>query len=131
MVGYRGPLIDPVTLGPALGCENCRHFDPQGLPRCAAFPGGIPLPILGGDVAHDRPLPGDHGIQFAPIEWPEEELERAASGAIRELTGDQRPASCTPPKAGWGLKRARGDDVARTPEAYHPKQATMQPPNRQ
>ncbi len=35
--------------------------------RCAAYPAGIPLPIIGGDLAHDRPLPGDHGIQFEPL----------------------------------------------------------------
>ena len=60
-------LLDPLTGGPYRGCEVCRHFDPTGMPRCAAYPNGIPLPILGGDLAHDRPLPGDHGIRFEPM----------------------------------------------------------------
>ncbi len=59
-----------------LGCHVCRHVDPQGLPRCAAFPDGIPLPILAGDLPHDRPLPGDHGIQFAPLDRLEDGLDR-------------------------------------------------------
>lgn len=59
--------LDPLTGRPYMGCDVCRHFDPRGLPRCAAYPGGIPLPIVGGDLAHDRPLPGDHGIQFEPL----------------------------------------------------------------
>jgi hypothetical protein len=59
--------LDPLTGRPYRGCDVCRHFDPRGLPRCAAYPDGIPLPILGGDIAHDRPLPGDHGIQFEPL----------------------------------------------------------------
>ena len=80
-------LIDPVTLGPYLGCENCRHFDALGRPRCAAFPDGIPLPILSGEVAHDRPLPGDHGIRFEPIERDEETLEQARHP---ELSDDLR-----------------------------------------
>ena len=48
-------MLDPLTGLPYRGCDTCRHFDPQGLPRCAAYPDGIPLPILGGDIAHERP----------------------------------------------------------------------------
>lgn len=59
-----GLLQDPLTGQPYKGCDICRHFDPRGWPRCAAYPDGIPLPILGGDIAHDRPLLGDHGVRF-------------------------------------------------------------------
>ena len=59
-----------------LGYHLCRHLDPQGLPRCVAYPDGIPLPILSGDLPHDRPLPGDHGIQFAPLNRIEDALDR-------------------------------------------------------
>lgn len=59
--------MNPATGQPFIGCLNCRHLDWRRMTRCAAYPDGIPLPILGGDVAHDRPLPGDHGIQFAPM----------------------------------------------------------------
>lgn len=69
MTKHRPALLDPLTNQPYMGCEVCRHLLPHGgLPRCAAYPDGIPLPILAGDLPHDRPLPGDHGIQFAPVD---------------------------------------------------------------
>src|SRR5687768_12722376 len=80
-------LLDPLTGLPYRGCDTCRHFDPQGLPRCAAYPDGIPLPILGGDLAHDQPLPGDHGIQYEPLsvqELREREERFAPSDPDRE-----------------------------------------------
>ena len=58
-----------------IGCLFCRHLDPQGLPRCAAYSLGIPLPILAGDLPHDRPLSGDQGIQFEPVDDPEAVLD--------------------------------------------------------
>jgi hypothetical protein len=58
------PLLDPMTNQPYMGCDICRHLLREGgLSRCAVYPFGISLPILGGDIAHNRPLPGDHGIQ--------------------------------------------------------------------
>jgi hypothetical protein len=32
--------------------------------RCAAFPGGIPTPILLLEADHREPYPGDNGIRF-------------------------------------------------------------------
>lgn len=37
---------------------------------CAAFPRGIPEPILLGEADHRRPYPGDHGIRFTPAAAP-------------------------------------------------------------
>lgn len=51
-------------------CIHCRHLDPSGERKCAAFPGGIPLPIWLGENDHREPFPGDHGIQFAPVREP-------------------------------------------------------------
>jgi hypothetical protein len=50
------------------GCAYCIHNRDDG--TCAASPDGIPLPIGGGDIAHTRPLPGDHGIQFEGVRDP-------------------------------------------------------------
>ena len=43
-------------------CGSCGHHD--GFFRCAAFPEGIPFPILSGGLAHIEPLPNDNGIQY-------------------------------------------------------------------
>ena len=34
---------------------------------CKAFPDGIPLPIIAGDIGHLEPFPGDNGIQYEPV----------------------------------------------------------------
>ena len=49
-----------ITLGPR--CLYCKHFE-KGC-KCAAFPEGIPVAILGEEVEHLTPYKGDHGIQF-------------------------------------------------------------------
>jgi hypothetical protein len=50
-------------------CHYCVHAEigKDGSAACSAFPGGIPEPILRGDVKHDQPYPGDHGILFEPV----------------------------------------------------------------
>lgn len=51
-------------------CANCTYF--QGGVFCAAYPKGIPLPILGGDMPHFESLegygaiPDDGGIVYEP-----------------------------------------------------------------
>jgi len=50
-------------------CFRCKHFTEDSLPlACAAFPKGIPVPILVAKADHTEPYEGDHGIQFEPRE---------------------------------------------------------------
>ncbi len=63
-------------------CSYCAHLDEGGARRCAAFPGGIPLPIWLGENDHRRPYAGDHGIQFE--EWKEAAAE-APEAAMAEV----------------------------------------------
>lgn len=43
-------------------CNNCKHW--HGGLVCDAYPQGIPWPIMAGDIAHLKPLPDDHGLQW-------------------------------------------------------------------
>jgi hypothetical protein len=49
-------------------CIHCRHLDPSSgegeVPRCLAFPNGVPAAFLFGDDDHTSPYPGDRGIRF-------------------------------------------------------------------
>lgn len=57
----RDPFYSPV-------CTTCRHLDVEGDQTCRAFPQGIPAVIWRGDNMHRRPYPGDHGIQYEPVQ---------------------------------------------------------------
>ena len=43
-------------------CYDCKHSNDDG--TCAAFPSGVPLEILSGEVNHFLPYEGDNGIQY-------------------------------------------------------------------
>ncbi len=43
-------------------CATCIHFFP-GYGICKAFPDGIPDDIFLGNIDHNEPVEGDHGIQ--------------------------------------------------------------------
>ncbi len=49
-------------------CWICRHYDDSaGVMACAAFPEGIPQPIIDFEFDHREPHPDDNGVQFEPL----------------------------------------------------------------
>ena len=62
----REPLEGQIIVGL---CVSCKHKWPA--PKCAAFPDGIPGIFLSGKAEHTIPHPGDHGIQYEPMEEDE------------------------------------------------------------
>lgn len=56
-------------------CFECAHFRGalKGKIVCLAFPDGIPPELGRKGVIHDKPYPGDHGIQFE--QYVEEPLD--------------------------------------------------------
>lgn len=55
-------------------CMRCEHYhvypkmkDGIPIPHCDAFPERIPPEIFAEEVSHDKPYPGDHGIQYEPV----------------------------------------------------------------
>ena len=46
-------------------CLYCQHYRVRQTGfKCAAFPGGIPAPIINGQHNHADEFPGDNGIRF-------------------------------------------------------------------
>ncbi len=106
-------------------CAFCRH---KGRDQtCSAFPAGIPAPILGNEVSHERPIEGDHGVRLEPTEiasdlfehvtglpWPAsavgyDQLEAALAHARDTATIDDHLAALLR-RADLLSVRARGDD---------------------
>ena len=69
------PVVSPV-------CIYCRHLRLHEGRTCDAFPerDSIPLEIWLGENDHQSPYPGDHGIQFEPVDT---EYARRRFGAAR------------------------------------------------
>ena len=51
-------------------CMWCKHYRWSSGAGCKAFPDGIPDEIWYSCNPHTEPLPGDHGVQFEPIDPP-------------------------------------------------------------
>ncbi|HRP70302.1 MAG TPA: hypothetical protein PLY93_12270 [Turneriella sp.] len=60
-------------------CLYCTHYQSirhgEKIPRCKAFPDGIPMPLFFTEVSHRKPYPLDNGIQFEPIDELKESEE--------------------------------------------------------
>lgn len=55
----------PGEVGPQ--CTYCARVDPDSIyPRCPAFPGGVPPPIVQNVHDHRSEYPGDGGVRFEP-----------------------------------------------------------------
>ena len=69
-----GTIIEIDDSCPTWWCVHCKHFNREVPMLCAAFPvaPGIPKQFMppGSIQKHDKPYPGDHGIQFEPKETP-------------------------------------------------------------
>lgn len=45
------------------GCSNCKHLESnQSNYSCAAFPKGVPMPFLSGDLPHTEVIDGQVGL---------------------------------------------------------------------
>jgi hypothetical protein len=73
--GTELPIFSPV-------CAYCKHLRVDEGRTCDAFPerDSIPLEIWLGENDHQAPYPGDHGIQFEPVDT---EYARKRFGAPR------------------------------------------------
>lgn len=47
-------------------CCTCRHRSQTDVLTCAAFPAGIPTPILRGENDHRSRYDGDRGVMYDP-----------------------------------------------------------------
>jgi hypothetical protein len=48
----------------SMQCIGCIHYQMEM--KCDAFPEQIPDAIFIGEIDHEQPHPGDHGIQWEP-----------------------------------------------------------------
>lgn len=79
-----GMTIDKSLENDFILCDFCVHR--RTVKTCDAFPKGIPESILNGSVQHNKPYPGDNGIQYKKAETPEE-VEKAKSIFDKKIKG--------------------------------------------
>jgi hypothetical protein len=76
-------------------CVHCRHFRGNDLGGnfCAAFPDGdgIPAAIFEEGAPHFSPIPGDHGVQFEPVDDHAEQIVERRFGRRRAAAGASVP----------------------------------------
>lgn len=67
-----------------LYCKRYRRDDPDRL-TCDAFPAGIPETIIESRLDHRKPVNGDRGLRFDPVDA---DGERYASAVFSKSAGD-------------------------------------------
>lgn|GEM_PF-629051 len=70
-------------------CVLCANFDPETW-KCKAFKAGIPQAILTDQHDHNKPFPGDNGIQFSPLKNAKKGLDYSQI-TVPKLNGDPMP----------------------------------------
>lgn len=57
-------MVKKISATPPM-CIRCEHLDRGAIKySCKAFPNGIPMEIIYGDVKHYKSIEGDNGIIF-------------------------------------------------------------------
>lgn len=80
-------------------CAWCKHL--RSGTSCDAYPGGIPVPILSGDIQHTEPYLDDHGVRFEPVpgapytgsvhfQGPQVILESGSADTANKLFGQDK-----------------------------------------
>ena len=49
-------------------CGTCKNYDPDTGSCPAFYPREIPKDVMTGEVSHRKPIPGDGGVRYEPLE---------------------------------------------------------------
>jgi hypothetical protein len=81
---------------PECQIRGCKYFNPDNFKvdiknkrygGCDAFPDGIPAEIWTGKNLHDKPYPGDHGVQFEPVPLSFQKEWNSLRGRVDHVPG--------------------------------------------
>lgn len=61
----------PIYSLTCMTCARAHAFSPIGRETCDAFPQGIPESIWLATKGHRKPVPGDNGLTYTPVDGAE------------------------------------------------------------